>query len=107
MGLDKEQGTTAWAPAIPETLGGSPWPRQQPNRPGVRPGAAAKVTALIIFALVLPVIPGRFNLTCGIPAIAHSRVLTAHVQHVFANPRTWRWITLITGMLQLLAAAGW
>ena len=86
---------------------GSPSPRQLPNRPGACPGAAAKVTALIIFDPVLPVIPGRFNLTCGIAAIAYSHLLTAHAQHAFANPRTWGWITLISRMLRLLAAAVW
>jgi hypothetical protein len=53
------------------------------------------------------VIPGRFNLTCGIPGIAHSHVPTAHTQHTSENPRTQRWITPITRTLQLLAAAGW
>jgi hypothetical protein len=45
------------------------------------------------------VILGCFNLTYGIAAIANSHVFTASL-------RTWGWITLIIGALQLLAAAG-
>jgi hypothetical protein len=33
-------------------------------------------------------------------------VFTAHAHYVFGNLRTWGWITLIIGVLQLLAAAG-
>jgi hypothetical protein len=61
---------------------------------------------LIIFACVLLVILGCFNLIYGIAAIAHSHVFVANVHYVFGNLRTWGWITLILGALQLLAAAG-
>ena len=61
---------------------------------------------LIIFASVLLVILGCFNLIYGIAAIAHSHVFVANVHYVFGNLRTWGWITLILGALQLLAAAG-
>jgi hypothetical protein len=49
---------------------------------------------------------GCFNLIHGIAAIANSHVFTANAHHVFGSPRTWGWITLIIGVLQLLAAAG-
>ena len=61
---------------------------------------------LILFASVLLVIIGCFNLIYGIAAIAHSHVFVANAHYVFANLRTWGWITLIIGVLQLLAAAG-
>jgi hypothetical protein len=61
---------------------------------------------LILFASVLLVIVGCFNLIYGIAAIAHSHVFIANAHYVFANLRTWGWITLIIGVLQLLAAAG-
>jgi hypothetical protein len=67
---------------------------------GACPGATPGVTALIIFAPALPVIPGRFNLTCGIPAITHPHMPTAHTQHTSANPRTQRPITPTTRTLQ-------
>jgi hypothetical protein len=61
---------------------------------------------LITFASVLLVILGCFNLIYGIAAIAHSHVFVANAHYVFGGLRTWGWITLILGALQLLAAAG-
>ena len=61
---------------------------------------------LVLFASVLLVIDGCFNVIYGIAAIANSHVLTAHAHYVFGSLRTWGWITLIIGVLQLLAAAG-
>jgi len=61
---------------------------------------------LIIFACVLLAIVGCFNLIYGIAAIANSHVFVANAHYVFGNLRTWGWITLIIGVLQLLAAAG-
>jgi len=61
---------------------------------------------LIVFASVMLVIIGFFNLIYGIAAIANSHVFVANAHYVFGNLRTWGWITLIIGVLQLLAAAG-
>ena len=61
---------------------------------------------LIFFASVMLVILGFFNLIYGIAAIANSHVFVANAHYVFGNLRTWGWITLIIGVLQLLAAAG-
>ena len=61
---------------------------------------------LVLFASVLLVIVGCFNLIYGIAAVANSHVFTAHAHYVFGDLRTWGWITLIIGALQLLAAGG-
>ena len=61
---------------------------------------------LILFASVLLVVAGCFNLIYGIAAIANSHVFTANAHYVFGNLRAWGWITLILGVVQLLAAAG-
>jgi hypothetical protein len=61
---------------------------------------------LVLFASVLLVVAGCFNLIQGIAAIANSHVFTANAHYVFANLRTWGWITLILGILVLLAAVG-
>jgi hypothetical protein len=61
---------------------------------------------LVLFASVLLVIVGCFNLIYGIAAIANSHVFTANAHYVFGNLRTWGWITLIIGILQLAAAGG-
>jgi hypothetical protein len=61
---------------------------------------------LILFASVLLMIIGFFNLIDGIAAIARSHVFVANAHYVFGDLRTWGWITLILGVLQLLAAIG-
>ena len=61
---------------------------------------------LVLFASVMLVIVGCFNLIYGIAAVANSHVFVANAHYVFGNLRTWGWITLIIGVLQLLAAAG-
>ena len=61
---------------------------------------------LIVFASVLLLILGCLNLIYGIAAIAHSHVFVANAHYVLGNLRAWGWITLIIGVLQLLAAAG-
>jgi hypothetical protein len=61
---------------------------------------------LVLFASVLLVMVGCFNLIYGIAAIANSHVFTANAHYVFGNLRAWGWITLIIGVLQLLAAGG-
>ena len=61
---------------------------------------------LILFAAVLLLMVGFFNMIYGIAAIANSHVFTANAHYVFASQRAWGWITLIIAVLQLLAAAG-
>src|SRR5436309_14166968 len=63
-------------------------------------------SGLVLFASVLLVILGCFNLIYGIAAIANSHVFAANAHYVFGDRRTWRCMTLIIGVLQLGAAAG-
>ena len=60
----------------------------------------------IIFAFVLLLVLSFFNLIDGIAAVANSHVFIANAHYVFGDLRTWGWITLIIGALQLLAAGG-
>jgi hypothetical protein len=61
---------------------------------------------LVLFAAVLLVMVSFFNMIYGIAAIANSHVFVANAHYVFANLRTWGWITLIIAVLQLAAAGG-
>jgi hypothetical protein len=61
---------------------------------------------LVVFAAILLAVVGCFNLIYGIAAVANSHVFTANAHYVFGNLRAWGWITLIIGVVQLLAAAG-
>ena len=61
---------------------------------------------LVLFASILLLVIGCFNLIYGIAAVAQSHVFVANAHFVFGDLRSWGWITLIFGCLQLLAAAG-
>jgi hypothetical protein len=61
---------------------------------------------LVFFAAILLLMVGFFNMIYGIAAIANSHVFVANAHYVFANLRTWGWITLIIAVLQLIAAGG-
>jgi hypothetical protein len=60
----------------------------------------------VLFASVLLIIVGCFNLIYGFAAVANAHVFVADAHYVFGSLRTWGWITLIIGALQLLAAGG-
>ena len=61
---------------------------------------------LVVFAWVLLLMLGVFNLIDGIAAVARSHVFTSNAHYVFGDLKTWGWTVLIIGALQLLAALG-
>jgi hypothetical protein len=61
---------------------------------------------LVLFASVMLLIVGCFNLIYGIAAVANAHVFVAGAHYVWGDLRFWGWATLIIGGLQLLAAAG-
>ena len=61
---------------------------------------------LVLFAGVLLLVVGFWNLIYGIAAIAQSHVFVANAHYVFGSLRSWGWITLILSILLLLAGAG-
>jgi hypothetical protein len=67
---------------------------------------AGRGYGLILFAGVLLLVSGFWNLIYGIAAIANSRVFVANAHYVFGNLRTWGWITLIFSILMLIAGGG-
>jgi hypothetical protein len=61
---------------------------------------------LMVFASVLLAVLGFFNLLDGIAAVAKSHVFVGNAVYVFGDLRTWGWIVMILGILQLIAAIG-
>ena len=61
---------------------------------------------LVLFASVLLLVAGCFNLIYGIAAIANSHVFIANARYVIGDLRAWGWVTLIISVLQLVAAGG-
>jgi hypothetical protein len=61
---------------------------------------------LVLFAGVLLLVSGFWNLIYGIAAIAQSHVFVANAHYVFGNLRAWGWVTLIFAVLLLIAGGG-
>jgi uncharacterized membrane protein len=71
-------------------------------------GAAHRVEGhgLLMFASVLLMVLGLFNLLDGIAAVARSHVFIANAHYVVGDLRAWGWVALIFGVLQVLAGIG-
>jgi hypothetical protein len=57
-----------------------------------------------VFAGVLLLVAGVLNIIYGIAAIGDSKFFTANAQYIISSLHTWGWITLIIGVLELIAA---
>ncbi len=57
-----------------------------------------------VFAGVLLLIAGVLNIIYGIAAIGDSKFFTEDVTYIISGLNTWGWITLIIGVLELIAA---
>lgn len=57
-----------------------------------------------LFAATLLMIGGVLNIIYGIAAISNSSFFVANTHYVFADLKTWGWVTLILGVLELLAS---
>jgi len=63
-----------------------------------------RVTGWWIFAGVLLAIGGILNVIYGIAAIGDSKFFTANATYIISSLHTWGWVTLILGVLELIAA---
>ena len=61
---------------------------------------------LLLFAAIVLMVVGTFNLIYGIAAIAKSHVFIANAHYVFADLRAWGWITLILAILLYVSGIG-
>jgi len=71
-----------------------------------RTRAEGRGYGLVLFAGVLLLVVGFWNLIYAIAAIANSHVFVANAHYVFGSLRTWGWVTLIFAILQILAGVG-
>jgi len=60
----------------------------------------------ITFAGVMLIVVAILNIIDGIAAISRSKFFVANAQYVLSDLRTWGWILLVLGVLQLLVALG-
>ncbi len=61
-------------------------------------------TGSAFFASILLMVAGTVNVIYGIAALADSKFFVGETRYVFSNLNTWGWITLLLGILALLAA---
>ncbi len=71
-----------------------------------RTHAEGRGYGLVLFAGVLLLVVGFWNLIYGIAAIANSHVFVANAHYVVGDLRVWGWVTLIFAVLQILAGVG-
>jgi hypothetical protein len=57
-----------------------------------------------VFAAVLLMIGGVLNIIYGIGAISNSHFFVQNTHYVFGNLKTWGWVTLILGILEIFAS---
>ncbi len=58
----------------------------------------------VIFAGTLLMIGGVLNIVYGIAAISNSSFFTHNAHYVFADLKTWGWVSLVLGILELFAS---
>jgi hypothetical protein len=58
----------------------------------------------VTFAGVMLLIAGVLNIIYGIGAISDSKFFVHNTKYIISNLNTWGWVTLILGVLQVLAA---
>ena len=57
-----------------------------------------------VFAGVLLIVAGLLNIVYGIAAIGDSKFFTEDATYILSGLHTWGWISLIVGVLELVAA---
>jgi hypothetical protein len=64
----------------------------------------ARVTGWWVFAGVMLSIAGTLNIFWGIAAVSNSKFFTQNSVYIVSGLHTWGWITLIIGVIQIIAA---
>jgi hypothetical protein len=60
----------------------------------------------LLFAATMLGLAGVLSIIDGIAGISRSHVYAANAHYVFSDLRTWGWITLLVGVLLIIAAMG-
>ena len=63
-----------------------------------------RVTGWWVFAAILLMVAGVLNVIWGIAAIGDARFFVADQKYIISSLHTWGWITLILGVIELIAA---
>ena len=60
----------------------------------------------LLFAATMPGLAGVLTIIDSIVALSRSKFYTTNSSYVFTDLRTWGWITLVIGVLLIVAAMG-
>lgn len=60
----------------------------------------------VVFAAVLLLLLGTMNILEGLAALGNAKFFVHDAHYVFGSLRTWGWVAVIIGVLQLLVAVG-
>ena len=63
-----------------------------------------RVTGWWVFAAALLLLAGVLNIIWGIAAIGDAKFFIADQKYIISSLHTWGWVTLILGVLQMVAA---
>ena len=63
----------------------------------------SSVTGWWVFAGILLLIAGVLNVIYGIAAIGNSHFFTANAHYILSDLKTWGWVTVIIGAIELIA----
>ena len=80
-----------------------PLPPQAGAPPDVATPARPRGHGWVVFAALMLFLAGVFNVIAGLVALADSRFYTAGAVYVWSDLRTWGWIVLGLGVVELLA----
>jgi hypothetical protein len=67
---------------------------------------AADGYGFVVFSGVLLLILGTMNFIEGLAAIDNAHFFTANTHYIFGDLKTWGWVVLIIGVIQLLVGLG-
>ena len=84
---------------------GQPLPDERKWTPTPEP-PPARGDGWLVFAGTALGLVGILNVIDGIVALSQSRFFTANAVYTFGDLRTWGWIVLAVGVVQILAAGG-
>jgi hypothetical protein len=87
---------------IEDAAAGAPGPRAERYADYEEPAGYG----WIVFAGVMIMIAGVLNFIYGIAAIGNSHFYVANTHFVFSELKTWGWIVMLIGVLQMCVAAG-
>jgi hypothetical protein len=71
----------------------------------VDPYSHEKGSGWVLFAWVMLAFAGVMNIVYGITALANAKFYVADAVFVFGDLRTWGWIAIVFGVVELLVAA--